>query len=96
MQDLERPIIEQLQTVIDPETGADVWRMRLIENLTVDDTGHVTYRFRPSSPLCPIAIPLAQMIKAAVSQVPGVTSQTIEVTNYVQASLLTELLNQEP
>jgi metal-sulfur cluster biosynthetic enzyme len=96
MQDLEQPIIEQLQTVIDPETGADVWRMRLIENLTVDDTGHVTYRFRPSSPLCPLAIPLAQMIKAAVSQVPGVTGQTIEVTNYVQASLLTEFLNQEP
>ena len=95
MQDLEQPIIEQLQTVIDPETGADVWRMRLIENLTVDDTGHVTYRFRPSSPLCPIAIPLAQMIKAAVSQVPGVTGQTIEVTNYVQATVLTELLNQE-
>ena len=71
-------------------------RMRLIENLTADDAGHVTYRFRPSSPLCPIAIPLAQMIKAAVSQVPGVTSQTIEVTNYVQASVLTELLNQEP
>ena len=96
MQNLEQAIIEQLQTVIDPETGADVWRMRLIENLTADDTGHVTYRFRPSSPLCPIAIPLAQMIKAAVSQVPGVTSQTIEVTNYVQATVLTELLNQEP
>lgn len=95
MQDLEQAIIEQLQTVIDPETGADVWRMRLVENLTVDDTGHVTYRFRPSSPLCPIAIPLAQMIKAAVSQVPGVTGQTIEVTNYVQATVLTELLNQE-
>lgn len=96
MQDLEQAIIKQLQTVIDPETGADVWRMRLVEALTVDDAGHVAYRFRPSSPLCPIAIPLAQMIKAAVSQVPGVTSQTIEVTNYVQAIVLTELLNQEP
>jgi ATP-binding protein involved in chromosome partitioning len=93
MQDLEQAIIEQLQTVIDPETGADVWRMRLIEDLTVDDTGHVTYCFRPSSPLCPLAIPLAQMIKAAVSRVPGVTSQTIKVTNYVQASVLTELIN---
>jgi len=93
MQDLEQAIIEQLQTVIDPETGADVWRMRLIEDLTVDDTGHVTYCFRPSSPLCPLAIPLAQMIKAAVSQVPGVTSQSIKVTNYVQASALTELIN---
>ena len=94
-QALELAIIEQLQKVIDPETGADVWRMRLVENLTVDENGHVDYRFRPSSPLCPIAIPLAQMIKTAVSRVPGVTGQTIEVTNYVQAPLLTELLNLE-
>ena len=92
---MEEAIVKQLKQVIDPETGADVWRMRLVENLITDETGHVTYRFRPSSPLCPIAIPLAQMIKAAVSQVPGVTSQSIEVTNYVQASLLTELLNDE-
>jgi metal-sulfur cluster biosynthetic enzyme len=94
-QELEQAIAEQLQKVIDPETGADVWRMRLVDNLVVDENGQVSYRFRPSSPLCPIAIPLAQMIKAAVSQVPGVTAQTIEVTNYVQASLLTEILNDE-
>jgi metal-sulfur cluster biosynthetic enzyme len=94
-QALERAITEQLKKVIDPETGADVWRMRLVDNLVVDENGQVSYRFRPSSPLCPIAIPLAQMIKAAVGQVPGVTAQTIEVTNYVQASLLTELLNDE-
>ena len=92
-QDLKQAIIEQLGTVIDPETGADVWRMRLVENLRVDENGHVSYCFRPSSPLCPLAIPLAQMIKSAVSQVPGVTGQSIEVTNYVQASVLTELLN---
>lgn len=95
MRALEQAIIGQLKNVIDPETGADVWHMRLVENLTVDEKGHVDYRFRPSSPLCPIAISLAQMIKAAVGQVPGVTGQTIEVTNYVQASLLTELLNLE-
>jgi len=69
--------------------------MRLVENLIVDKNGLVTYRFRPSSPLCPIAIPLAQMIKTAMRQVPDVTAQTIEVTNYVQASLLIEPLNLE-
>jgi metal-sulfur cluster biosynthetic enzyme len=95
MQAIEQAIIEQLQKVIDPETGADVWRMRMVENLVVDENGHASYRFRPSSPLCPIAIPLAQMIKAAVSQVPGVAGQTIEVADYVQAELLTELLNLE-
>jgi metal-sulfur cluster biosynthetic enzyme len=94
-QALEQAIIEELQKVIDPETGADVWRMRLVENLRVDENGHIEYCFRPSSPLCPIAIPLAQMIKTAVGQVPGVTGQLIEVSNYVQASLLTEFLNHE-
>jgi metal-sulfur cluster biosynthetic enzyme len=95
VQGLIQAIIEQLQEVIDPETGADVWLMRLVEDLTVNESGHVAYRFRPSSPLCPIAVPLAQMIKDAIGKVPGVTGQTIEVTNYIQSSLLTELLNSE-
>ena len=94
MQTLKEAIIQQLQTVIDPETGADVRRMRLVENLSVDENGHVSYCFRPSSPLCPIAIPLAQSIKEAIDRVPGVTGQTIEVTNYVRAALLTKLINE--
>jgi len=94
VQGLKQAIIEQLKEVIDPETGTDVWRMRLVEDLAVNESGHVTYRFRPLSPLCPIAVPLAQMIKDAICKVPGVTGQTIEVTNYIQASLLTKLLNQ--
>lgn len=50
--EIEQAVREQLQQVIDPETGADVLRMRLIEDLDVDgETGRVSYRFRPSSPL---------------------------------------------
>jgi metal-sulfur cluster biosynthetic enzyme len=96
LQSVEQAIVEQLQQVIDPETGADVWRMRLVTDLQVDEGGHVRYCFRPSSPICPIAIPLAHMIKSAVGQVSGVTGQTIQVTNYLQAELLAELLNLEP
>jgi metal-sulfur cluster biosynthetic enzyme len=94
-QSIEQAVVEQLQKVIDPETGADVWHMCMVENLIVDENGHTSYRFCPSSPLCPIAIPLAQMVKYAISQVPGVTGQTIEVAGYVHASLLTQLLNRE-
>jgi metal-sulfur cluster biosynthetic enzyme len=72
-QDLRKAILEKLSSVIDPETGVDVVRMRLIEDLKVDDNGHVTYNFRPSSPLCPIAVPLSLAIKQAVSEVDGVT-----------------------
>ena len=93
MSDLQNAILERLKTVIDPETGADVVRMRLVENLTVRDDGKVVYTFRPSSPLCPIAVFLAQQIKKAVASVPGVTDQEIEVTGYVAAEELTKLIN---
>ncbi len=88
-------ILAKLVEVIDPETGVDVLRMRLVEDLTVDEAaGAVSYRFRPSSPLCPLAVSLATDIKHAIAEVPGVTSQEIEVADYVRAEELTELINQ--
>ena len=90
---LKNLIITRLQLVIDPETRADVIRMRLIDNLEVSDAGQVKYTFRPSSPVCPIAVHLAQQIKQAVAQVPGVTSQEISIENYVGAAQLTMLIN---
>ena len=91
---VEQAVIHRLQQVIDPETGVDVVRMRLIEDLTVDETGTVRYRFRPSSPLCPLAVTLALQIKEAVAQVEGVTGQEIEVTGYVGTKALNALLKE--
>jgi metal-sulfur cluster biosynthetic enzyme len=91
---VEQAVINQLQKVIDPETGVDVVRMRLIEDLTVDETGKVRYRFRPSSPLCPLAVTLALQIKEAVAQVEGVTGQEVEVVGYVGAGVLNALLKE--
>ena len=91
---MEQAVIHQLQQVIDPETGVDVVRMRLIEDLTVDGTGMVRYRFRPSSPLCPLAVTLALQIKEAVAKVKGVTGQEVEVVGYVGAEALNALLKE--
>ena len=93
--EIEQAVREQLQQVIDPETGVDVMRMRLIEDLQVDgETGQVSYRFRPSSPLCPLAVHLALSIRDAVAGVPGVTEQAIEVVGYVGAGELNALLEE--
>lgn len=93
--ELEEAIVERLQQVIDPETGADVVRMQLIEELRVNsNTGQVSYRFRPSSPLCPLAVYLALGIRDAIAQVPGVTQQEIEVVGYVGADGLNALLRE--
>ena len=90
--ELHNAILEKLTTVLDPETGVDVIRMQLVKDLTLDDEGKVTYVFRPSSPLCPIAVPLALAIIQAVKDVPGVTAQRVTVTDYVQADQLNEIL----
>jgi metal-sulfur cluster biosynthetic enzyme len=93
--ELEQAVVERLRKVIDPETGADVMRMRLVEDLYVDgETGRVSYRFRPSSPLCPLAVHLALSMREAVAGVPGVSEQTIEVVGYVGADELMALLKE--
>lgn len=91
---LRAAILERLAQVIDPETGVDVVRMRLIEDLQVDEAGRVQYRFRPSSPLCPLAVPLSLMIQEAVASVPGVSGQDLEIVGYLQSEELTAMLRE--
>ena len=92
---LRERVLLMLTTVIDPETGVDVLRMRLIEDMEVDEvTGTVRYRFRPSSPLCPLAVTLALEIRDASAAVEGVAGQDVEVVGYVGADELTALLKE--
>jgi len=90
--DLHEAILARLSTVLDPETGVDVMRMRLVEGLEVNEDGVVRYTFRPSSPLCPLAVSLALSIRAAVAEVEGVTGQEIEVAGYIKAGELSRML----
>jgi ATP-binding protein involved in chromosome partitioning len=93
-EELQKAILESLARVIDPETGVDVVRMRLIEDLTVNEDGYVTYTFRPSSPFCPIAVPLSLDIKHAVEKVEGVTGQEVQVVGFALSDELTAWLRQ--
>ncbi|MBN1429444.1 MAG: metal-sulfur cluster assembly factor [Anaerolineae bacterium] len=93
-EDLHKSILERLAEVIDPETGVDVVHMRLIEDLAVDETGRVTCRFRPSSPFCPLAVPLSQSIHQAISETEGVTKVEVEVVGLAFSDELMEMLKQ--
>jgi metal-sulfur cluster biosynthetic enzyme len=91
---LRQAILKRLSNVIDPETGVDVVRMRLVEDLIADNQGRVSYTFHPSSPLCPIALPLSNSIQMAVAEVPGVTSQDVKVIGFALSDELTAWLKQ--
>lgn len=93
---LTENILHALRSVIDPETGADVIRMRIVADLAVDADGLVAYLFRPSSPLCPIALPLVISIIEAIKAVPGVKDQQVTVVDYVGADELNAILRSLP
>jgi metal-sulfur cluster biosynthetic enzyme len=93
--ELHEALLARLRNVIDPETQVDVVRMRLVENLHVKHDGWVEYTFRPSSPFCPLAVHLASLIHHAISGVPGVKGQKMNIENYVDAGSLMELINKE-
>jgi metal-sulfur cluster biosynthetic enzyme len=94
-EDLQERVLRRLEDVIDPETGVDVVRMRLIEDLVVDEEGVVSYKFRPSSPFCPLAVPLALSIRRAVAEIEGVADQEIEVVGYVNAEQVNAVLRED-
>ena len=93
---LQEKIMQALKAVIDPETGADVIRMRIVPELSVDNNGRVTYIFRPSSPLCPIALPLVMSVIEAIKSVPGVRDQQVTVVDYAGAEELNAILRSLP
>lgn len=83
---------ERLQQVIDPETGMDVIRMKLVRDLKVDENGNVELTFRPSSVLCPLGFQLGINIKEAVQVVSGVKSVQINVDGFIHADELRTIL----
>ena len=85
-------IEEKLRQVIDPETGMDVIRMRLVRDLRVGQEGDVELTFRPSSVLCPLGFQLGINIKQAVLDVPGVKSVRVNVDDFIHADQLRTLL----
>ena len=90
--DLKARITDRLKAVVDPETGMDVITMNMILDLEVTEDGRVSAKFRPTSPVCPIAVNLAINIKKAIQEVPGVSHVDLTVIDYVGQKMLNEQL----
>lgn len=93
---LRQEVLEALRKVIDPETGADVVRMRLVLDLQIHPDGTAEYIFRPSSPLCPIALILVMAIIETVKSVDGITDQKVTVVDFAGAEELNKILSTLP
>jgi len=65
-------IVAALKTVYDPEIPSDIYELGLIYRVDIADDRAVTVDMTLTTPNCPSAQELPEMVENAVSSVPGV------------------------
>ena len=93
-QQLMEDIFQALTQVVDPSTGLDVVRMRVIEDLRIENEGRVKLILHPSSPVCPLAYKVAADIKLAIKRVPGIKDVEVKIKNFKDANRLEAMLKE--
>ena len=93
--ELEKKIIQKLKEVIDPGTLSDVVGMGLIRNLNVTEGGKVSIEFQPSSPVCPLVLPLALNIQKTLKTLSEIKNLKLTVTEHQMAEEVNRYLKEE-
>jgi len=83
---LEEKIISQLKRVMDPEVRQDVYSLKLVSGIRVDeDKKTVSMTFRPTVYNCPIGLQLALSVKRALLEIDELTKIDIKVIDFIMA-----------
>ncbi len=85
-------VVERLKTVMDPETGTDVYSMGLVSDLEAGED-KVSLTFTPSSPFCPMGVQLAVKIKKSLAGMDGLDEDSVDIT--VEGHLNSEEINEK-
>ena len=76
---IEKLVIDALQTVYDPEIPVNIYELGLIYGVEVDPAAAVTVRMTLTAAGCPAAQALPQEVEQRVRAVPGVTGATVNL-----------------
>jgi FeS assembly SUF system protein len=72
-------IVAAIKTVYDPEIPSDIYELGLIYKVDVEDDRSVKIDMTLTTPNCPSAAELPQMVENAVASVPGVSAATVTI-----------------
>jgi FeS assembly SUF system protein len=76
---LTTEIVAALKTVFDPEIPADIYELGLIYKVDIEDDRSVKIDMTLTTPNCPSAAELPQMVENAVAAVNGVSSAKVSI-----------------
>ncbi len=76
---IRQRVIEELQTVFDPEIPVNIYELGLIYDVEVDDDGAARIRMTLTTPMCPAAEELPPEVETKARSVEGVTSVQLDL-----------------
>ncbi len=76
-------VLDALKVVRDPDLNNDIVALGFIKNLAIDG-GRVAFTIELTTPACPVKDQMRDQARAAVMQVPGVSSVEVEMTARVR------------
>jgi metal-sulfur cluster biosynthetic enzyme len=83
---LRDKIVNRLKTVEDPELKQDVYSLKLVYDIDVDETNkEVRMKFRPTVYNCPLGIQIALSIKRALMDFNELNKIDIIVSDFIMA-----------
>jgi FeS assembly SUF system protein len=77
--EIRERVIEELQTIFDPEIPVNIYELGLIYDVQVADSGETTIRMTLTTPMCPAAELLPPEVETKARSVPGVSSVELEL-----------------
>ena len=75
----QNEINDVLKTIYDPEIPVDIFNLGLVYDISIDDFNNVKILMTLTSPGCPVAGALVEMVKNKVKNIPGVNSADVEL-----------------
>ena len=93
MTQIEDKVKNEVEKIIDPETGLTFGQMQLITNVKEQSPGIVKIDFVPTSPFCPIAFKFAMDVKNAALKVAGVKKALVYCRGHMMEQQINETVN---
>jgi metal-sulfur cluster biosynthetic enzyme len=91
--ELETKVKNEVDKIIDPETGMTFGQMGLIQSVKEQEPGVVKIDFVPTSPYCPIAFKFALDIKATAKKVNGIKKAYVYVHGHTMEQNINQMVN---
>jgi metal-sulfur cluster biosynthetic enzyme len=91
--ELEAKVKNEVEKIVDPETGMTFGQMSLIQSVQEQQPGVVKIDFVPTSPFCPIAYKFAMDIKATAKNVTGIKKALVYVHGHTMEQTINQTVN---